>query len=520
MSTGGTAIDRTDEIHPDNYAIARQAAMTLGLDVAGIDFICPDISRSVREVGGAIVEVNAAPGFRMHTHPTEGLPRHPGRAVIDMLFPPGTPTRIPIVAVTGTNGKTTTARMIAAIMRAHGKTVGLTTTDGIEIGGTQIAAGDMAGPQSAQMVLKNPVVDCAVLECARGGIVRSGLGFDRCNVAVVTNVASDHLGLGGVETIEQLAEVKQVVPASVFRDGCSVLNADNHWTVQMARYARGEIIFFGMCEESEVIRDHLRERGRAVVVRPTRDGDLITLIEEQRDTPVMYANEIPATFDGRLRVNVANAMAAIAAAVGADVPFDCIRDALRSFTSEFDQTPGRFNLTEIDGHQVLMDYCHNVPALETLADFVRRTGAPHTVGVIAVPGDRADADIAAFGRLAAEIFDTIAIREDDDPRRRGRGEIASALAHAIASAERQPARVETIPDETEAALAAVEMAAPGDLVVILVDKPARIWRALHERRQRADAKPNRTGRARPANPSVNGHIHPRPALAALQPASP
>src|SRR5215218_9296607 len=431
MSTGGTAIDRTDEIHPDNYAIARQAAMTLGLDIAGIDFICPDISQSVRDVGGGIVEINAAPGFRMHTHPTEGLPRQPGRAVVDMLFPPGTPTRIPIVAVTGTNGKTTTARMIAEIMRANGKTVGLTSTDGIYIDGTQIAAGDMAGPQSAQMVLKNPVVDYAVLECARGGIVRSGLGFDRCNVAVVTNLASDHLELGGIETLEELAEVKGTVPASVFRDGCSVLNADNHWTVQMARYARGEIIFFGMDEESEVIRDQLRERGRAVVLRQSREGEVISLIDERTETPLMFVKEIPATLDGRLRVNIQNAMAAIAAAVGQDIPFDCIRDALREFTTDFAQTPGRFNLIDVDGRQVVMDYCHNVPALETMVDFVRRTGAPQSVGVITVPGDRSDEDIAAFGRLSAETFDTVVIREDDDPRHRGRGEIARALQRAI-----------------------------------------------------------------------------------------
>ncbi|MEA2593776.1 MAG: cyanophycin synthetase [Thermomicrobiales bacterium] len=516
MSTGGTAIDRTDEIHPDNYAIARQAAMTLGLDIAGIDFICPDISQSVREVGGGIVEINAAPGFRMHTHPTEGLPRQPGRAVVDMLFPPGTPTRIPIVAVTGTNGKTTTARMIAAIMQAHGKTVGLTTTDGIYIDGTQIAAGDMAGPQSAQMVLKNPVVDYAVLECARGGIVRSGLGFDRCNIAVVTNVDSDHLDLGGIKTLEQLAEVKGVVPASVFRDGCSILNADNHWTVQMARYARGEIIFFGMNEESEVIRDHLRERGRAVVMRQAPEGEVITLIEERRDTPVIYAKEIPATFDGRLRVNIQNAMAAIAAAIGADIPFDCIRDAMRGFTTDYAQTPGRFNLMEIEGRQVLMDYCHNVPALETLADFVRRTRAPHSVGVITVPGDRSDGDIAAFGRLAAETFDTVVIREDDDTRRRERGEIARALKSAIAEAGRQPCRVETILDETEASLVAVDLAGPGDLVVILVDKPGRIWQALQERGRRAAEDRSVARPTRPDHPPPNGHVPMASAMSELQ----
>ena len=278
----GTSIDRTDEIHPVNAEIARQAAMIIGLDVAGVDMIAPDIARSVRETGGGIVEVNAGPGFRMHTHPTEGHPRRVGRAVVDMLFPDGGSARIPIVAVTGTNGKTTTTRMITHIMRAAGQHVGMTTTDGVYIDDTQIAAGDMAGPTSAQMVLKNPAVDFAVLETARGGIVRSGLGFDRCDVAVVTNVSSDHLGLGGVTTLEELMRVKAVVPQSVFRDGASVLNADNEWTVRIAETAHGEIIFFSMDEENPVIRDHRRERGRAVVLRQTPAGEMLTLARGQR----------------------------------------------------------------------------------------------------------------------------------------------------------------------------------------------------------------------------------------------
>jgi cyanophycin synthetase len=480
MSTGGISIDRTDEIHPDNAAIARLAAKTIGLDVAGIDFICPDIRRSVRETGGAVVEVNAAPGLRMHTDPTVGLPRQVGAAVMDMLYPPGEPSRIPIIAITGTNGKTTTARMIAAIMTANGKTVGLTTTDGMSIDGAEIAKGDMAGPASAQMVLKNPTVDCAVLECARGGILRTGLGFDRCNVAVVTNVTGDHLGLGGIETLEQLADVKEVVPASVFRDGCSVLNADDRMTVRMTRSARGEIIFFSMNPDNEVVREHLRERGRAVVLRQTADGELIALVDERRTVPLIYAHEIPATYDGRLRVNIQNAMAAIAAGIGAEVPVERIREALLSFGTDFTETPGRFNMVDINGRQVLVDYCHNVPALEALADFVKRLEPHRSVGVITVPGDRSAADLAAFGRLAAETFDTVIVREDDNPRTRARGEIARALVEAILAAPRRPRRIETILDELEACLAAVKHAYPGDLVVLLIDKPDRIWAALNE----------------------------------------
>jgi cyanophycin synthetase len=481
MSTGGTSIDRTDEIHPDNAEIARQAAMVVGLDVAGIDFITPDIAHSVREIGGGIIEVNSGPGFRMHTHPTEGHPRHVGRAVIDMLFRGSGSARVPIVAVTGTNGKTTTTRMVAAIMTAAGHRVGMTSSDGITVDGTQIASGDMAGPASAQMVLKNPAVDFAVLETARGGILREGLGFDRCNVGVVTNVAADHLGLGGIETVEDLARVKAVVPQSVFRDGASVLNADNLWTVEMARGARGEIIFFSMDEENPIIRDHLRGRGRAVVLRSAPGGEMLTLLEHKRETSVLRAAEIPATLGGRVRANVANALAACAAAVACDIPLECLRDALRTFTTEFGQTPGRFNLLEIEGRQIVMDYGHNVAGLEAMADFVRRTAAPHSVGVIAIAGDRRDEDIRAFGALAGMTFDRVVIREHDDPRGRARGEVANLLREAVVSVGLPVDRVTIILDEIEAVHAAIDLAAPGDLVVALVYRIPVVWDSLMRR---------------------------------------
>ncbi len=386
MSTGGTSIDRTDDIHPDNEEIARQAAMVVGLDIAGIDFIVPDISKSVRQSGGAIVEVNAGPGFRMHTNPTEGHPRHVGRAVVDMLFPPGSKSRVPIVAVTGTNGKTTTVRMISHIMKTAGRRVGMTTTDGIYIDGTQIMAGDMSGPTSAKMVLKNPTINYAVLETARGGILRSGLGFDRCDIAVVTNVTSDHLGQHGIDSLSDLAKVKAVVPQSVFRDGKSVLNADNEWTVEMARYARGEILYFSMDEDNPVIREHLRSKGRAVILRTVAAGEMITIIENRRETSLLLASQIPATYDGRLRVNVANALAAVTAALADDVQLEYIRQAMRTFTSSFYQTPGRFNLLEFQGRRIIMDYCHNIAGLESMADFVKRMEPTRAIAVISMPG--------------------------------------------------------------------------------------------------------------------------------------
>ncbi len=478
MSTGGTSIDRTDEIHPDNVEIARQAAMVVGLDIAGIDFITPDISQSVRQVKGGIVEVNAGPGFRMHTHPTLGHPRHVGRAVVDMLFPPATPSRIPVVAVTGTNGKTTTARMIAHIMKTAGHRVGLTTTDGIYIDGTQIMSGDTSGPTSAQMVLKNPSIDYAVLETARGGILRSGLGFDRCNIAVVTNVTSDHLGLRGINTLADLAKVKAVVPSSVLRDGASVLNADNQWTVDMTRVARGEIIFFTMEEDNAVVREHLRERGRAVVLRQTSGGEMITVIEHRRETSLLLASQIPATFDGRLRVNIANAMAAAAAAIAQDVQLEYIRLALRTFTSTFFQTPGRFNMLEVQGRRVVLDYCHNVAGMESMADFVRRLAPERTLAMIAMPGDRSNEDIDAFGKLAGQTFAELVIREDTHTRGRDRGEVAGLLKTAAISGGLDPDKITIVTDEISAAHTAIERAGKSDLVVLLVDKPAAVWAEL------------------------------------------
>jgi cyanophycin synthetase len=368
--------------------------------------------------------------------------------------------------------------MIAHIMKTAGKRVGMTTTDGIYIDGTQIMAGDMSGPTSAQMVLKNPTINFAVLETARGGILRSGLGFDRADVAVVTNVSADHLGLGGVETVAELARVKAVVPQSVFRDGTSVLNADNEWTAGMANIARGEIIYFSMDENNPVIREHVRNRGRAVVLRETPQGEMIMLIEHRRETSLILANQIPATFDGRLRVNIENAMAATAAALGQDVQLDYIRHALRTFTASFYQTPGRFNMLEVEGKRILMDYCHNVPGLEAMIDFVKRMGVQRTLAVITMPGDRRDEDIRAFGCLAGQHFDELIIREDTNTRGRPRGAIAALLRDAAIEAGMDPASVSIVLDELHSVREAIERADRDELVVLLVDKPAKVWDEL------------------------------------------
>ena len=318
-----------------------------------------------------------------------------------------------------------------------------------------------------------------MLETARGGILRSGLGFDRCDIAVVTNVTSDHLGQHGIDSLADLAKVKAVVPQSVFRDGKSVLNADNEWTVEMARYARGEILYFSMDEDNPVIREHLRNKGRAVILRPVAAGEMITIIENRRETSLLLASQIPATFDGRLRVNIANALAAVTAALADDVQLEYIRQAMRTFTSSFYQTPGRFNLLEFQGRRIIMDYCHNIAGLESMADFVKRMEPTRAIAVISMPGDRLDDDIAAFGKLAGETFDELVIREDANTRGRPSGEIAARLKAAAMSAGLADRAVTIVLEEIDAVKAAVERSDRDDLVVLMVDKPAQTWEELN-----------------------------------------
>ncbi len=449
MSTGGTSIDRTMEAHPDNIEIAETAARVVGLDIAGIDFICPDIATPVRETGGGIVEVNAAPGFRMHTHPTEGEPQYVAKPVIDLLFPPGTPARIPILAVTGTNGKTTTVRMVAHILKLMGRRVGMTSTDGIVIDGRLMKRGDMSGPKSAQMVLQNPTVDTAVFEVARGGILREGLGYDRNDVAVVTNVTGDHLGLGGIDTLGQLANVKGVLVESVPRSGAAVLNADDSLVYRMGRHCAGRVVLFSMAKEKgedgfDRVDGHTSRGNAAFFLEDTPQGELIVLKHGPRKMPVLYTHLIPATFGGRARMNVANALAAAAAAWASGAHLHDIRQGLRTFTTSFFQAPGRLNLVEVAGTRVVIDYCHNVDGMRQLSDFVNRmmtepqtrsgvlgagagASAAHparngrAIGVIGIPGDRRDEDQREYGALAGGAFDEIYIREDANLRGRRPG---------------------------------------------------------------------------------------------------
>jgi cyanophycin synthetase len=478
----------------------------IGLDIAGIDFVVPDIAVPVREQGGAIVEVNAAPGFRMHTHPTEGEPQYVARPVLELLFPRGSDARIPIIGVTGTNGKTTTVRMIAHILKLMGRRVGMTTTDGIVIDGRLIRKGDMSGPRSAQMVLQNPLVDTAVFEVARGGILREGLGYDRNDVAVVTNVTGDHLGLHGIDTLGKLAAVKGVVVDAVPRSGAAVLNADDPLVARMARHCSGRVILFSMQAEPgqdgrERVDSHCGRGGAAMVLQETDDGELLALRHGSRTMPLIYAHLIPATLDGRARMNIANALAAAAAAWAGGAHLHDIRQGLRTFSTSFFQAPGRLNELNVKGFKVIIDYCHNVDGMRRLAEFVDLTLNPrargrrartsgdglrpgsartgHAIGVIGIPGDRLDEDQRELGAVAATAFDEIYVREDANLRGRRPGETAANVLAGVREAQGRGARcrrAQAILDETEAARTAIRRAHAGDLVVICADDATSVYR--------------------------------------------
>jgi cyanophycin synthetase len=478
LSTGGTAIDLTDVVHPDNRDMAVRAAKAIGLDVCGVDFITPDITQSYREIGGGICEVNAAPGFRMHVAPTEGKPRDVAGPVIDLLFPKGTPSRIPIAAITGTNGKTTTARMLAHIQKMNGFTVGLATTDGVYIDGERTVAGDMTGPTSAQMVLRDPSVDLAVLETARGGLLRAGMGYRSCDVGAVVNVSADHLGLKGIDTIEQLAEVKRIV-VEVARD-CAVLNADDIHCLRMADHTEAaRIAYVTMNARHELVRKHLRAGGLACVLEEGINGHMITLYDKGAHLPLLWTHLIPATLEGKAMHNVQNAMFAAAMAYAMGVRIENIRQGLRTFDTSYFQVPGRTNVYDELPFKVIVDYGHNPAAVQAMGDLAQRLEVSgRRIVVLAAPGDRRDEDVRSIAKVAGAAFDYLILRRDDNPRGRGPEEVPRMMAEALVEAGVGEDRWRIIPDEQHAIDAALGMAKRGDLVVIFADAISRSWKQV------------------------------------------
>ena len=480
LSTGGIAVDRTDEIHPENVWIAQRVAKLIGLDIAGIDVVTEDIRKPLRDVDGVIVEVNAAPGFRMHVAPSRGLPRNIAAPVIDMLFPPGTPSRVPILAITGTNGKTTTSRLISHICRQTGKVVGFTTTDGVYIDDYLVEKGDNTGPYSASMILKDPTVEIAVLETARGGILRSGLAFNQCDVGVVLNVAADHLGIGDIDTIEQMAKVKSVVAEVVSAEGYAVLNADDPLTASMAEKVKGRVAYFSMSPDNPIIHDHIRRGGMAAIY----ENGYLSILEGEWTLRIEEAVNIPVTMQGMAPFMIANALAACLATFVQGIDIELIRQGVRTFKPSVAQTPGRMNLFDLGHHHALIDYAHNPAGYEAVGGFVGNWSG-EKVGVVGGPGDRRDDDLILLGKLSALMFDRIIVKEDNDTRGRRRGEVADLILRGI-SQENASLRPEVILDETEALEKALSTVSEGGLVVIFPESVTQAIDLIEKHRPLTD----------------------------------
>ncbi|HSI90432.1 MAG TPA: cyanophycin synthetase [Adhaeribacter sp.] len=461
LSTGGTSTDVTDLTDEYNILMAERIAGIVGLNICGIDVITSDIAIPLDEAGGAVIEVNAAPGFRMHISPTEGLARNVAEPVVDMLFPRDSKPSIPIVAITGTNGKTTTSRLIAHIVKYMGFRVGFTTTDGIYIQEKRLVKGDTTGPKSTEFVLRDPTVNFAVLECARGGMLRSGLGFRNCDVGIVTNVAEDHLGLGGIHTVEEMAKVKSVVPRTVHKDGYAILNADDDLTFKMAADLECKVAFFSLDEENPRIHEHIAKGGLAAVY----ENGYISIYKNTYKIRIDRAADIPLTFGGRATFNIHNVLAAVLAAYVNHFDIADIKMALRTFIPSASKTPGRMNLYTFPTFEVLVDYAHNAAGLKAVGEFLKRTEATWKVGLIAGIGDRRDEDTRELGKLAAELFDEIVIRLDKDLRG-STGELINGLLREGIESVDPNKKVIEIDSEMQAIAFCLEHARRGSFISI------------------------------------------------------
>ncbi len=483
LSTGGTSNDVTDEVHPANIFMCERIAKIIGLDICGIDIMASDLRTPVTENGGAILEVNAAPGFRMHIEPSEGLARNVAEPVVDMLFPKGSAGRIPIIAVTGTNGKTTTTRLIAHIAKSAGKKVGYTTSDGVYIQNQLMMKGDCTGPISSNFVLKDPTVDFAVLEVARGGILKAGLAFQHCEIAIVTNVAADHLGLGGINSVEQMAKVKAVVPETVFPHGYAVLNADDDLVYAMRRGLDCNVAFFSMNENNPRIKEHCNGGGLAAVF----ENGYVSILKGNWKIRVMNAKDIPVTYEGKAIHNINNCLPAVLASyLFRDITIEDIRAALTSFVPSAVQTPGRLNFFNFKNFTILADFAHNPHGLKLLGDFIGKLDYKKRVGLISGTGDRRDEDIRELGEISAQHFDEIIIRCDKNLRGRTAEDIINLLQEGIKNVNPAlPTMV--IPNENEALEYIYANGKPGTLYTVMCDVVSGALDKLKELKEREAA---------------------------------
>ena len=464
LSTGGTAEDITELIHPYNVFMAERISKIIGLDICGIDIMAEDLTKPLNKSGGAVLEVNAGPGFRMHLQPTSGLPRNVGGHVVDMLFPPGSNSRIPIIAVTGTNGKTTTTRLIAHIAKMKGKKVGYTTSDGVYIQNRLLMTGDCTGPKSAEFVLKDPTVNFAVLECARGGLLRAGLGFKKCDIGVVTNVAGDHLGLKGIHTIDQLAKVKGVIPETVHKDGYSVLNADDDRVYAMRNNIESQFALFSMDEQNPRIKRHSSRGGISAVY----ENGYITIYRGEWKMRVAQAVNVPLTKGGKASFMIQNVLAGVLSCYLHGFSIEDIKVAIETFIPSPSQTPGRLNMFNFNKFDVLLDYAHNPAGLRALHKYVEKLDGHPKIGIVAGVGDRRKQDNFELGQISAEMFDEIIIRTDRNLRGKDEQELIDEIKAGILDVSPKiPLRI--IKKENEAIQHAVENAKEGSLIVVSSD---------------------------------------------------
>jgi cyanophycin synthetase len=464
LSTGGTSTDVTDIVHPHNIFICERISRIIGLDICGIDIMAQNLSEPLEQSGGVILEVNAAPGFRMHLAPANGLPRNVAAPVIDMLYPPGKSCRIPIIAITGTNGKTTTTRLISHIVKNNGYRVGFTTSDGIYVQNSMLTKGDTTGPVSAEFILRDPTVEFAVLETARGGILRAGLGFGKCDVAVITNIQEDHMGLSDIHTLEEMAKVKGVVARSVKPDGYTVLNADNPHCVSIASTVSCKVAYFSLNENNPVIIEHCRKGGIAAIY----ENGFITIKKGDWKFRVERASLIPLTFGGKVTFMIYNVLAATLASYVYGFTIEDIKMNLETFIPSAAQTPGRMNIFEFKEYKVLIDFAHNADGFKGIKEFLTTIDSPNKIGIITGTGDRRDDDIRDMGRLSAQMFDHIIIRQDKYLRGREADEIVNLLVEGIKEVNPNQS-YEYIPKEVEALKHALSLVKPGTFITALSD---------------------------------------------------
>lgn len=464
LSTGGTSTDITDIVHPHNIFICERISRVIGLDICGIDIMASNLSEPLEVTGGVVLEVNAAPGFRMHLAPAKGLPRNVAAPVIDMLYPTGKSCRIPIIAITGTNGKTTTTRLISHIVKNNGFKVGFTTSDGIYVGNSMMTKGDTTGPVSAEFILKDPTVEFAVLETARGGILRAGLGFGRCDVAVVTNIQEDHMGLSDINTLKDMARVKGVVVESVKRDGYAVLNADNEYCVSIGKCATCNVAYFSMNENNPVVKEHCRQGGIAAIY----ENGFITIKKGDWKFRVQKVTNVPLTFGGRVSFMIQNVLAATLATYVYGFATEDIATSLETFIPSAAQTPGRMNIFDFKEYKVMIDFAHNPDGFKGIKEYLSTIDSTSKIGIITGTGDRRDDDIRDMGRISAEMFDHIIIRQDKFLRGRQAEDIVRLLVEGIKQVSPETS-YEYVPKEVEALNHAFSIAKPGSYIVALSD---------------------------------------------------